>query len=191
MTMPTSRAVAEVLQAATEPLTTAEIVQRIQPMGAGRTARPEATVRSALLENALIATLGGRPAHYAWWPNHLPGCFFRQPLSQLNCETGELPLTSEVWSALWPDFLAGRARPATISIELSNGPALVTTIEHLRAHKPVWGLAGEPRLAAWCRALQASPDDDLILSVHRRAGKAIPHVAPAQELAGRRQVADA
>lgn len=61
MPVSTSQAVAEALQQAAEPLAMAEILQRIQPIGAARTARPEATVRSALLENALIATLGGRP----------------------------------------------------------------------------------------------------------------------------------
>jgi tetratricopeptide (TPR) repeat protein len=165
MTISTSRAVAEVLQSAAEPLTIAEIIQRIQPMGAARTVRPEATVRSALLENSLIATLGGRPARYTWWPNHLPGCSFRQPLAQMDFDTGELPLTAEVWSALWPDFLARKASPAAVTIELSDGPSLVTTIEHLRAHKPVWGLAGAARLAEWCRALGATPADDLIVSV--------------------------
>jgi tetratricopeptide (TPR) repeat protein len=165
MTLSTSPAVAQILQQAAQPLTIAEIIQGIQPLGAARTARPEATVRSALLENSLIATLGGRPARYIWWPNHLPGCSFRQPLAQMGFNTGELPLTVEVLSALWPDFLARRASPAAVTIELSDGPTLVTTIDHLRAHEPVWGLAGEPQLAEWFRALRATPDDDLIVSV--------------------------
>lgn len=165
MTVSTSRAVAEVLQQAGDPLTIAEIIQRILPMGAARTAKPANTVRSALLENSLIATLGGRPARYAWWPNHLPASYFRQPLAQMDFDTGELPLTAEVWSALWPDFLARRGSPTTVTIELSDGPSLATTIEHLRDHKPVWGIAGEPKLAEWRRTLGATPDDDLILSV--------------------------
>ncbi len=172
MTASASRAVAEILQQAAEPLTIAEIIQGIQPLGAVRTARPEAAVRSALLENALIATLGGRPARYTWWPNHLPGCCFRQPLAQMDFSTGELPLTAEVWSALWPDFLARKTAPAQVTLEIADGPTLVTTIAHLCAQQPIWGLAGEARLAEWRRAVHASRDDDLIVRVldvaHRR-----------------------
>lgn len=165
MTRSTSRAAAEVLQAATEPLTIAEIMRRLEPMQVLRTATPEATVRSALFENALVATLGGRPARYVWWPKHLQGCRFRQPLAQMDFSTGELPVTTEVWSALWPDFLASKLRPVTITVELDDGPTLITSVQHLRVGQPIWGLAGEPLLAEWCRVLAAGPDDDLILSV--------------------------
>ena len=165
MTKSTSQAVVEVLQAATEPLTIAEIMRRMKPGQSPRMAKPEATVRSALFENALVATLGGRPARYVWWPKHLQGCCFRQPLAQIDFTTGELPVTTEVWSALWPDFLARKLRPVTIAVELDDGPTLTTSVQHLRAGKPIWGLAGEPLLAEWCRVLAAGPDDDLILSV--------------------------
>ena len=181
MTRSTSQAVTEVLQAATEPLTIAEIMQRIEPMQVLRTAKPKATVRSALFENARVATLGGRPARYVWWPKHLQGCCFRQPLAQMNFTTGELPVTTEVWSALWPDFLASKLKPVAITIELNNGPTLTTKVEHLRAGKPIWGLVGEPKLAEWCRSLAAGPDDDLILRVldvqRRRYGLSLERAA--------------
>ena len=153
------------LQAATEPWTIGEIMQRIEPRQSLHTAKPEATVRSALFENSLVATIGSRPARYVWWPKHLQGCCFRQPLAQMDFTTGELPVTTDIWSALWPDFLASKLKPVTITLELDNGPTLTTSIKHLRAGKPIWGLADAQMLAEWCRAQAAGPDDDLILRV--------------------------
>ena len=140
-------------------------MQRIEPRQSLHTAKPEATVRSALFENSLVATIGSRPARYVWWPKHLQGCCFRQPLAQMDFTTGELPVTTDIWSALWPDFLASKLKPGTITLELDNGPTLTTSVKHLRAGKPIWGLADAQMLAEWCRAQAAGPDDDLILRV--------------------------
>ncbi len=85
-----SQAVAEVLQLATEPPTIAEIVQGIDLGSAPRPRRPEVAVRSALFENPLITTLGGRPARYVWWPARLAGSSFRQPLARMKPDTGGL-----------------------------------------------------------------------------------------------------
>lgn len=158
--------VARVLAEANQPLTAAEIqtqVEQIRPI-AGR--NPRATIRNAVNNNPLIATLGGRPAHYTWWPHHLADNLFRQPLATSDVSAGSLALTDEVWLALWPDFFGGASRSSgQITLLLADFPPLQTRIEHLVAGQSGWGIPPTPDLADWFRQQQATPEDELVVHV--------------------------
>jgi tetratricopeptide (TPR) repeat protein len=158
--------VTQALAGAGRPLTLAEIKARVEMVRPVRTGNPEATLRGAIPQIPQVASLGGRPAHYTWWPRHLADNTFRQPLAASDLEAGSLVMDKEVWLILWPDFYAGPSRsPGGVTLELADGPLLQTRIEHLVKGQAVWGLPAMPALAAWYRRQEATPDDDLILRV--------------------------
>ena len=72
--------VAQVLQSSEQPLTVDEILARVAAVRPVETRNPTSTVRNAMNSERRIVTLGGRPAHYTWWPHHLVDNAFRQPL---------------------------------------------------------------------------------------------------------------
>ncbi len=158
--------VAQALSTASAPLTLDEIwahVARVRPV---QTRNPRSTLRNALNSLPLAATLGGCPARYTWWPNHLAGSVFRQPLSATDVSSGGLILGIESWLALWPDFFAGALRSAgAVTLELAGGPLLETRVEHLVQGESFWGLKPMPALTAWYQRVGAAPGDDLIVRV--------------------------
>ncbi|MCJ7550313.1 MAG: tetratricopeptide repeat protein [Anaerolineae bacterium] len=158
--------VAQVLVAAPGPLTLDEIWAQVEPLRPVRTKNPRATLRGTITSLPLATTLGGRPARYTWWPNHLPGCTFRQPLSAADIASGSWVVNQETWLALWPDFSAGAQRSAgAVTLELAGGPILETRVIHLVPGKAVWGLPPTPALAAWYQQVAAQPGDAVFVRV--------------------------
>ena len=161
-----TKLVAQVLSTAPTPLTLDEIWSQVGQLRPVRTKNPRATLRGAITSLPLATTLGGRPARYTWWPNHLTGSAFRQPLSALDVSSGALVLNTETWLALWPDFYVGAERSSgEVTLELADGSLLETRVEHLTPGEPVWGLPPAPALAAWYRRVGAAPGDDVIVRV--------------------------
>lgn len=158
--------VAQVLSTASAPLTLDEIWAHVAQVRPVQTRNPRSTLRNALNSLPLAATLGGRPARYTWWPNHLNGNAFRQPLSAADVSSGGLVLGIESWLALWPDFFVGALRSAgAVTLELAGGPVLETHVEHLVQGESFWGLKPMPALAAWYQRVGAVSGDDLIVHV--------------------------
>ncbi len=158
--------VTQALMGANRPLTVAEIKARVEMIRPVRTRDPQATIRSAINSVPLAVSLGGRPAHYTWWPRHLADNAFRQPLAASDLEAGTLALNEEAWRALWPDFFAYSSRSSgEVTLVLADGPVLQARIEHLVAGQPIWGLPPTPALADWYRQQEAVPDDALIVQV--------------------------
>jgi hypothetical protein len=151
---------------ADRPLTLTEIKARVEMVRPVDTQNPRATLRTAINSNRLIASLGGRPARYTWWPRHLAGNSFRQPLADSDLETGTLVLNEETWAALWPDFHGGADRSqGDVTLVLPGGRVLEARVEHLVYGKAVWGLLPTPALADWYRERGAKPEDELIVRV--------------------------
>jgi tetratricopeptide (TPR) repeat protein len=158
--------VTQALIGAGRPLTVAEIKSRVEMVRPVRTRDPHATLRSAITNIPLAVSLGGRPARYTWWPHHLAGNGFRQPLAASDLAVGTLALNQEVKFALWPDFFAGPSRSqGDLTLALADGPVLQARIEHLVDHQAIWGLPPTPALAAWYRQQRATADDDLVVRV--------------------------
>jgi hypothetical protein len=157
--------VTRIVSEAGQPLTLAEISQRIEKLQPLDAANPTVTVRGAIGSNYLIASLGGRPARYTWWPRHLDGCIFRQPLAGADPATGELPLTDEVWAALWPDFYRANKVAPEVVLECANGPLLATRVTHLGEGSRAWGLAADGDFAEWSHARGATAQDTLLFTV--------------------------
>ena len=88
--------VTQALVGADRPLTVAEIKGRVEMIRPVRTRDPQATIRGAINNVPLAASLGGRPARYTWWPRHLANNAFRQPLAASDLEAGTLALNREV-----------------------------------------------------------------------------------------------
>ncbi|MBN1979661.1 MAG: tetratricopeptide repeat protein, partial [Anaerolineae bacterium] len=168
--MPTEPSFAQLVTQAVfgadRPLTLAEIKARVEMIRPVDTRNPQATLRTAVNSNRLIASLGGRPARYTWWPRHLAGSSFRQPLADSDLETGALVLNEETWAALWPDFHGGADRSqGDVTLVLPGGRVLEARIEHLVEGQAVWGLPPTPALADWYREQRAKPEDELIVRV--------------------------
>ena len=178
--------VTQALMGANRPLTVAEIKARVEMIRPVHTRDPQATIRGAINNVPLAVSLGGRPARYTWWPRHLAGNSFRQPLAASDLEVGTLAMNDEVWAALWPDFFAFSSRSqGEVTLVLTDGPILQARIEHLRAGRAVWGLPATPVLADWYRRQEATPDDALIVHVldvdARRYAVALVHRAGRDE----------
>jgi tetratricopeptide (TPR) repeat protein len=158
--------VTQALSGAGRPLTLAEIQARVEMIRPVDTCDPHTTLRGAINTIRLAVTLGGRPAHYTWWPCHLAGNAFRQPLAGSDLEAGTLALGEEVWLALWPDFFADFSRTmGKVTLDLARGPTVQAHVEHLVAGRAVWGLLPTPALAEWYRRQGAAPEDDLVIRV--------------------------
>jgi len=158
--------VTQALMGAGRPLTLAEIKARVEMVRPVRTRNPQATLRNAISNVRLIASLGGHPARYTWWPRHLSDNTFRQPLAAADLESGTLVLNDETRRALWPDFFAGPSRSAgQVTLALADGPIIQARIEHLVPMQPVWGLSSTPALADWYRRQGATSEDALIVRV--------------------------
>jgi len=158
--------VARVLQSAERPLTVDEILARVAATRPVETRNPTSTVRNAIANEPRAVTLGGRPAHYTWWPHHLVDNAFRQPLRASDLGAGTLVLGEEVRFAMWPDFSCGPSRSVgAVTLYLEGGPALHTHVSHLVPGEAVWGIRAEPTLAAWLADRSATPGDDLIVRV--------------------------
>ena len=158
--------VTQALIGAGRPLTLAEIKARVEMVRPVHTRNPQATLRNAISTVRLIASLGGHPARYTWWPRHLSDNTFRQPLAASDLESGTLVLNDETRRALWPDFFAGPSRSeGQVTLALADGPVIQARIEHLVPMQPVWGLSSTPALADWYRRQRATSEDDLIVRV--------------------------
>jgi tetratricopeptide (TPR) repeat protein len=151
---------------ASHPLTLAEIKARVEMVRPIDTRNPKATLRTAINSNSLIVSLGGRPARYTWWPRHLTGGSFRQPLADSDLKAGTLVLNEETWAALWPDFHGGADRSqGDVTLILPGNCVLETRVEHLVEGQAVWGLPPTPALADWYREQGVKSEDELIVRV--------------------------
>ena len=158
--------VTHVLRSAEQPLTVDEILVRVTAIRPIETRNPTSTVRNAISSERRVATLGGRPAHYTWWPHHLVDNAFRQPLRDSDLAAGTLVLAEEVRFAMWPDFFCGPSRSkGAVTLHLEGGPVLHTHVSHLVSGEAVWGIRAEPALAAWLAGRGATPGDDLTVRV--------------------------
>ncbi len=191
--------VTQVLMKADQPLTVNEIIARVEVVRPVDTHHPRSTIRGAISSIPQAASLGGRPARYTWWPRHLAENTFRQPLLDSNLEQGTLVLGREAWLVFWPDFYAGPSRSqGEVTLDLEDGPALQTCIQHLVSMQPVWGLPATPALADWYRHQGATSKDELIVRVldvetHRYALSLARHAGRDEEAiaARNRDLADA
>jgi tetratricopeptide (TPR) repeat protein len=157
--------ITQALLEAEQPLSVAEIKSRVEKVRPVSSGNPQATIRNALTHIPLAASLGGRPARYTWWPRHLAGNVFRQPLAASDLQTGTLALNSEVWMALWPDFFANSQRFGQVTLVLTGGPTLQAGINHLGTGRATWGVLPTPALASWYQQQGATSHDALIIQV--------------------------
>ena len=147
-----TQAVADVLRAADQALTLAEILAGARLLRPVDTAKPETTIRNALGSLPLAVSLGGRPARYVWWPHSLAGNCFRQPLTSMDPASGEVIFNEEVRMAFWPTFFADvLARPHQVTLVVGDGVTILAPIDHLRPGQRAWGFLPNPALADWLR----------------------------------------
>ncbi|MEJ5198962.1 MAG: tetratricopeptide repeat protein [Anaerolineae bacterium] len=162
-----TRAVAQVLAATDRPLTVNEILARVVQLPLATAAPDVAGIRSTFINLPLVASVGGRPARYVWWPHRLAGSTFRLPLAAADPAVGPWPLGEELFLALWPTFFAERiSAPHTLTFVLPDGTAADAEIDLVRLAGPVrpgerpsvWSLFPGPALTAWLRHEAVEPN---------------------------------
>jgi len=166
MTTSLTQAVAHVLSATDRPLTVDEIRAQVSQLPLATTAPDAAAIRNTFVNLPLVASLGGRPARYVWWPNRLAGSVFRLPLAGPDSVNGPWPLPEELLLALWPTFFAERV-PASYALTLvlpddTAADAQISFVRFADAVPPgersgVWTLFPGPAVTAWLRREAAEP----------------------------------
>ncbi len=152
--------VRQVVSGADRPLTLAEIEARVEMF---RPVNSHSTLRVAIMTNQQIASLGGRPARYTWWPRHLAGNSFRLPLAESDLAAGTLEFNHEVLAALWHGSPRGSGGDqARVTLALTGQVGCHTEIEHVGGG---WELDATPVLADWYSRQGATPEDEVIVRV--------------------------
>jgi hypothetical protein len=164
MTLSITQAVAHVLAAADRPLTVDEILAQVSQLPLATPAAGQMSVRNTFVDLPLVASLGGRPACYVWWPHRLVGSAFRLPLAAPDPVAGPWPLGEEVFQALWPAFFAERlAAPHTITLVLPDGSTAAAQVGFVRPGPDAWALMPGPAVTAWLRQETITTDAAFII----------------------------
>jgi len=184
-----TKLVLKILQMATRPLTVDEILARVASIRPVESSNP-AMVRGAITSEHRAVTLGGRPAHYTWWPRHLADNAFRQSLYHSDLTAGTLVLSEEIHYATWPNFFSGSREKREVKLHLEDGPVLDTIVCPLPS-RAGWGIYAEPALAAWLADQGAAQTDDLIVHVldvdERRYGLSLDRAHDREDISTRNQ----
>ncbi len=191
MTTSLTQTVAHVLAAAERPLTVDEIRAQVRQLPLAAAAPDAAAIRNTFVNLPLVASLGGRPARYVWWPNRLAGSAFRLPLAAPDPAAGPWPLGKELFLALWPAFFAERVpAPYALTLTLPDGTAADAQIDFVRfagdvppAERPgVWSLFPGSALNAWLRGETVEPGAALRVQATDVPGRcyAVGLIRPAQ-----------
>jgi tetratricopeptide (TPR) repeat protein len=183
MTPAIAHTVGQVLTAAERPLTVDEILARVEELQPIASAQPRAAIRNAFVGQPLIASLGGRPARYVWWPNMLAGSSFRMSLTAADPAAGPWPLDEEVFQAFWPTFFSERLlAPHAVTLVLPDGSTEEAQIGFVRPEPAAWALIPGPALTAWLRQQGPAAGAALIVRVRDVAGRryAVELVQPDQ-----------
>ncbi|PKO23173.1 MAG: hypothetical protein CVU38_05295 [Chloroflexi bacterium HGW-Chloroflexi-1] len=166
MSLSITQCVARVLEEADRPCTLTEILARVAMLRPVDTVKPQATIRGVLSSLPLAVSLGGRPAHYVWWPHALANNVFRQPLDGLDLSSGQLPLCEEVWLALWPTCFVDRTpRPHEVTLVLPGDLSLQAQIDSMPPRSGSWGILPNPALVTWFQDRGVATGDALRVRV--------------------------
>ena len=180
MTYSLTQAVAQVLTAADRPLTVDEIRAQVAQLSPATAAPDAAAIRNTFVNLPLVASLGGRPARYVWWPNRLIGSVLRLPLAATDPAAGPWPLGEELFLALWPTFFAERLpSPYVLTFTLPDGTAVEAHISFVRFEGPVppaerpgvWSLFPGPALTTWLRQEAVEPGATLCVQAVDAPGR--------------------
>lgn len=161
--------VRDVVQAAPEPLTVAEIMERVTALRPITTKNPEQTIRNVLSDGAMLVNTGD--GRYGWKTRVINGSLLRLTLRESDLLMEVLQWSDELFDALCPTFLAKQMHrdlsPAIVT--LPDGVEVEFTYEFL--YPVVRGTHATPHFWEWLESVNANAGDHLLLSVDDAAAR--------------------
>jgi hypothetical protein len=152
-----------VVRESREPLSFAEIMQRINAIAPVTTKNPKGTIRNAIGQSYLIVNIGN--GRYGWKYCVINDSVLRLTLSESDCRGETIEYTGELRDALYPAFFAGReyGDREPVHLKLPDGTTTCLPLDHF--HETHWGTRATPEFWDWFKALHAKPGDALIVRV--------------------------
>jgi hypothetical protein len=152
-----------VVRESREPLSFAEIMQRINAIAPITTKNPKGTIRNAISQSHLIVNVGN--GRYGWKLRIVNDSVLRLTLSESDCQGEVIEYTGELREALYPAFFAGQEYNdrGPVHMKLPDGTTTSLPLEHL--HEAHWGTRATLEFREWFKSLHAKPGDALIVRV--------------------------
>ena len=151
----------QVIQSAAEPLSFAEIMQRVQQLRPIETKNPAGTIRSAIGQSRLIVNTGD--GRYGWMLRLINGTLMRLTLTAADFNGAAIELGDDARELLWPTFfeIQSRCDRSPIALQLPTGILAAMALVHV--HDSQWGMTGPVEFWQWFKTLSAVPGDHLLL----------------------------
>jgi hypothetical protein len=132
--------VKQIVRAAAEPLTFAEIVRRVESICPIETRSPQNTICNAISQCYFIGGTGD--GRYGWYPRLLKGSRVRVPLLASSLEREGIVFGEEARELLWPSFFAGQelSDRQPIDLELPDSTHAPLPLDHFGRGE--WGTTG-------------------------------------------------
>lgn len=153
--------VRQILLESPQPLTVAEILQRVRQIRPLDTRSLENTIRSALSSCPLIANDG--EGRYGWFPRMLKGSTVRAPLISSDLEAEHIFIEKDLRDLLWPGFFASQGElsdRSPVDAILPDGTRASLPLEHYG--DGTWMTTGAPQFWKWLETCSPETGDDLI-----------------------------
>lgn len=152
----------EIVRESPEPLTFAQIFERVNARVPVTTSNPKGTVRNALQQSRSVATTGD--GRYGWKTRLINGSAVRLTLPRGDWQRG-IPIGNEAREMLWPTFFEIRKRRdiAPVALQLPDGRTAAWPLEGIGAPGS-WGTTASTEFWQWFDTLGAQPGDHLIVT---------------------------
>lgn len=152
----------QVVRESAEPLSFAEIMERVGALAPITTKNPKATLRNAVSQSRLIRATGD--GCYGWLPRLITGAVLRVPFEAGSSGARAIRFPDEVREALWPAFFDSQKRNdrSPVPVQLADGRWTEWPLDHLGQSD--WGTRAAPEFWAWLRVLGPRRGDSLIVT---------------------------
>ena len=153
----------DVVQSSPEPLTLAEIIERVSELRSIMTKNPKNTIRTAIGSSAMIVFLGD--GRFGWKTRVINGSKLRYTLRESDLLMEVLQYSDELRDALCPTFFAQEAYRDLDPAQITLPDGTVTAFPFERLYKGIWGTHATPDFWTWLESQNANASDALIVTI--------------------------
>jgi hypothetical protein len=152
-----------VVRAADHPMTSDEVLERVNQRQPVTTKNPKTTIRHVLSSSTQLINVGG--GRYGYLPNLIKGSLIRLPLTEKKPANHPLVYTEEVRLALWPSFFDNvkRQHRGPARARLPDGSQALLPLEILAPAS--WGCPMPDALHRYLVDRRAAADDSLLVRI--------------------------
>jgi hypothetical protein len=155
--------VVQVVREAPEPLSFAEILERVNTLSPITTRNPQSTIRNTINQSRLVVSTGD--GRYGWKYRLINGAVIRLPLSKANLAQRRVIYSDELRDALWPAFFEAQKRSdrRPVQLKLPGGESVQWSLDFLSSG--IWGTRDSHEFWVWLEAAGVRSGDELIIRV--------------------------